>query len=191
MLFIKKMSSSVTLNSSAGVAHASQNDETNAACPNADPEKILDVYYFIHHPDLCVKVEDFMNLLPKQMVDLCMFDSNFEESRIWSPLIKNDTPYRPTYFFADNHHRYRHIGENVGRVAWRDESRYQLIYDFSVEVMPGKWQNLDNKCGKCEENIVKIENVMPSSRIGWRGPMVLWSVIEQMERDGYTFKVSV
>lgn len=133
-----------------------------------------------------------------EIMDVAMFDGNFEEYEIWSELKRNQN-YSPEQFFKSTRNKIRYNGDETWDIMfnWGQTVTHPLHIDTSTFNTSWTWMVLDGKNltitttynnGKitnlplgCQQH-VNYDNLPKSTRVGWRGPVMLWDdVIKGMD----------
>jgi hypothetical protein len=152
-------------------------------------------------------VADVKKLNVGEELDVVVWDRNFEEYWIWSHA-ESEKPYLPEEFFQSNRHTLKYLGN----MTW--EFRYEyggnVVYKVELDVTAlntrYKWCNIESN-GKIHitkdmerrvnkdmtrkwEEISKHWTDFPdTTRVGWRGPIMLWERLHCMpqvyNKDGY------
>lgn len=154
----------------------------------------LDINHF-HKPETkSITIGDVRNWKVDQIYDLCLLDYNFQEYKIWN--LEPNKTYKPTDFFSANRNTYKHEGPFKGHIYW-NFGKDREFTDFYIEIVRGTYQKINHRADA--ENDTHIcfvcagtPNVSPDdypddTKIGWRGPMVLWDDIVELENKGYMF----
>ena len=137
---------------------------------------------------------DYLALKPGDELDVVVWDRNYQENGIWDRPQK--TPYDPEVFFAGNRCKIVYKEEYKWEIHYTTYSN--LVVHHSLEVsLEGMntnwtWAPIEPEDGMLHitSKIVKHGETQPShwgpihkhlsdfstsTRVGWRGPMMLWS----------------
>lgn len=151
----------------------------------------------LHH--LCL--QDLQKFKPGDMIDVAIFDCNMEEYGIWDEIPK-DTPFNAEEFFRFNHHQIRINDNNNWTIIMFGEEFNHPIH-YNIENLATNWEWSEPKKDetiriKTEiidsgENIpkgrkkfhVQVADLHPLTRIGWRGPIMLWKYVQESKEQVY------
>jgi len=153
-----------------------------------------------------IEMYDIVNKLPKKFyivkkdlkamknksIKVVLFDRNFEEYGIWNDFDKYKL-YEPKKFFKKNTASIKYIGGNTWNIKYSGGNQVCHYIEVNTVDIKSKrndttWAPIDDKGDVCCINSLKKVNFkdLPSNtRIGWRGPMILWSVIVNFDKKVY------
>ena len=148
---------------------------------------------WMNNKDLHLTIKDIENLsIGDELVILCI-DRNFMDC------IANNYGQRPmvaAHFFNESYIlTYKHEQDLHGKVKFRNLSTEFRDFNFDLEFKKDNWYPL-NDLGFLPEadqqglmNFIGCErdyrNYPDNTRIGWRGPMVIWSTINSKDTFSY------
>lgn len=138
---------------------------------------------------LCI--DDIQKLKPGDVLDVAIFDRNMEEYGMWAEIPAN-TPFPADEFFRFNHHKIK-IMENGCWELQMNSEKFQHPIHYNTESYATRWtwvvpSGKDNKVielqrkGKGQKLRVfklAIKDMFPLTRIGWRGPVMLWKYVKE------------
>ncbi len=135
---------------------------------------------------------DVEKLQPGDRLDVVIWDRNFEEYWIWQQPVH--TPYPPEIFFAANRNSLIYRGDYEWDIEFNhgETIRHPIHVSLAGLNTSWTWSPLDNDKMIHVTNYVKtkgqkgppegwgpihkhISEFSPSTRMGWRGPIMLWS----------------
>lgn len=145
----------------------------------------INMYDFIyeHTKEKHLRLSDIQNLNPGDQLDVVIWDSNLEEYGIWDKL-KKDTHYSPEEFFKSNHHQLTYLGNYEWDIYFTFEEGDLDPYRHPVHIMLKDSENIFEihdgyvclpKFNGEQKKICPVDEVDKDCKIGWRGPMMLWS----------------
>lgn len=108
---------------------------------------------------------------------VAIFDRNFEEYFIWDDLSKYKI-YKPRYFFKANKCKVTYRGNMVWSIDnfGDDECGRPVELDTAILNNGYKWMPVINNYVRCSKKPGYSCSFFPNNtRIGWRGPMMLWT----------------
>lgn len=149
--------------------------------------KSLEVYHFIEE---CKKFHltknDVEKLRPGDKIDVVIWDGNFEEYWIWEQ--PPGESYLPEVFFSENRHQIVYLGDQTWTIEFNFGENINHPLHLYVESLG--WRSLGNgkkhDCGvpnsgpyswiifEPEETKKHYDEFPPETRVGWRGPIMLW-----------------
>jgi hypothetical protein len=127
-------------------------------------------------------------------LDVVIWDGNFEENWIWEHA-ERDKLYNPIDFFKEN----RHIATYLGDYQWDidfphgETFRHPVHLDVSSLQTNWGWISIEDGGIHITSEVVPINEEIPDgwkaihkpisemsneTRVGWRGPMMLWNELE-------------
>lgn len=133
--------------------------------------------------------------------DVIIWDRNFEEYGIWGGL-KEEKTYKPAKFFKGNHHKIKYNGDFTWDITFEfgGTITHPVHLDIKKEGTGWWWSPLDGEyivldtsysngkiTKKKKKKVVKKHHseYRDDTRIGWRGPMMLWEHVESGEPVHY------
>ena len=163
----------------------------------------LEMYDFItksqlHH----LTIEDIVKMSPGDKIDVIIWDANWEEYWIWD----NAEPgknYDPQSFFKENRHQITYLGNMEWNIHFNfgDTFRHPVHIITSISDKNWWWSEIVNgsvhtenqglTCphGKSltQKNPKRSEwtQLPHTTRVGWRGPMMLWNKLVEMPQVYY------
>lgn len=161
-------------------------------CNNGDYIEI----YIENCKDQHYTINDFDQLRPNDVIDVVIWDRNYSDHLKWPDAVPNRA-YKATDFFQNNRCTIRYLGG----FAWEIKSIYDDVeaktpvevnvrtFHVGWEWMPFETDGTLVLSDKYENGKIiplakpKISNyrkLPKSTRIGWRGPMMLWSKLSSM-----------
>ena len=142
---------------------------------------------------LCI--DDLEQLNIGDIIDVVVFDRNFEEGgTIWDKIPSN-TPFEPKEFFRFNHSKIKYLGDRKWELMFNYGEFVHPIH-YNTESLATSWTWVvpddNNKIIIGNESImgdakipkhrkrfeIKIDNLHPRTRIGWRGPIMFLKDVE-------------
>jgi hypothetical protein len=142
---------------------------------------------------LCI--DDLETLKPGDVLDVVIFDRNFEEYGMWDEIPAN-TPFEPKQFFRFNHHQIEWLGDGRWnlKLQWGD---FEHPLHYNVESLATNWTWLgpdENGMIDVRQEIINgdeeipltrkafslsITDFHPRTRVGWRGPVMMWKHVQE------------
>lgn len=141
----------------------------------------MEVYQFIDHcKSEHMTLNDLQKMKAGDVIDVVIWDFNFEEGFIWSSSVEMQY-YEPTEFFKDNHHKIKYLGN----MTWEIHFCCGTTITREVEIeRPNEGfvtTQMDNteiydSGGYTSNGWVEQQklNCQPNDRVGWSGPIMLW-----------------
>ena len=157
----------------------------------------MELYKWInHYKEKLLTINTIKNWNINEIKDVVIFDRNFEEYFIWENTRKNEN-YTAEYFFQGNRCRIKYNGNltwdiefDVGTIthpveldvtdlgtgwAWMPlNGEYMtintVVKDWKITDLP---QN--------EQHNIHFTKFNDNTRIGWRGPIMLWSDVKNAQ----------
>lgn len=148
----------------------------------------IEMYKWIEYfKPLHLTIKDLKKWKTNEIKDVAIFDRNFEEYFIDN--LKENHNYNPSYFFKKNRHKIKKNNDLTWEISFHFENICPNI-EVNVENLTSNcvWHPLDqeyiifDKSHKLEKNIknkIYWEDLDENTRIGWRGPIMLWKDIEK------------
>lgn len=170
-----------------------------------DKNKPLEMYDFIKQTiPQHLTIADVKKLKVGDTIDVVIWDRNFEESWIWDNATPQQ-PYRPEIFFQENHQKITYLGNMswLIRFNWGEDIEHPIHLDVSALQTYWKWCPLEDGYINIVEEIIKEGETLPShwcpthkhwtefpetTRVGWRGPIMLWKYMAQLPAVYYSDK---
>jgi hypothetical protein len=141
---------------------------------------------------LCI--QDLRKLNLGDVIEVAIFDRNMEEYGMWDQIPGNES-LNPAEFFRFNKHHIEISGNDrwMLRLQWGD---FEHPIHYNVESLATHWTWLvpekDGiiRCGteilRDKESIpnnrkafeINVADLHPLTRVGWRGPVMLWKHVE-------------
>lgn len=160
--------------------------------------KSLEMYDFIKQcKNKHLTLGDIKKMKVNDIIDVVIWDRNFEEYWIWENA-KNKQLYNAETFFEENHHQIKYKGNMEWEIIFNFGETYthKIHLDVSNLNTYWKWYGLsdDNKIHITQE-ILKDNQKIPkhwkkkhahysefsdNTRVGWRGPIMLWDKLKKM-----------
>ena len=137
-------------------------------------------------------LKDVKRMKVGDKIDVVIWDRNFEEGWIWNEAIKNK-PYTPKYFFRRNRHQLTYLGDMKWNIKYPfgETICHNIELDVSELGTNWKWSPIfkeyitlkndfvNGRIKKLDKPIKKHWSEFPdSTRVGWRGPIMLWEKLE-------------
>lgn len=178
-----------------------------------DKSKPLEMYEFIHKSKpYHLTINDIKTLKPNSTLDVIIWDRNFEEPWIWSNA-KKMQPYDPHIFFAENHHTLTYLGNMKWDLHFNflteeeKKCKNKFVHPVHIDVsnLPTNWTWVDipddgiinitrdiigtgEKLGPNKNKPMHWSEFPGSTRVGWRGPIMLWEHMKKMPQVYYDEK---
>ena len=146
-------------------------------------------------------IADVKNLKIGDKIDVIIWDRNFEENWIWDHA-ESEKPYDPQTFFKSNHHQLTYagnmtwhihfdFGETITHPIHLDTSDLETRYTWCALENDG-FIHITDEVIKCGEKIptewkpkhIHWTKFPDSTRVGWRGPIMLW---EKLKNKTYVY----
>lgn len=146
-------------------------------------EPSLEIHDFI---DICkdkhLTLEDIKELETGKELDLVVWDRNFEEYKIWKEL-QPEKVYDPETFFS----------ENRCKCIYKGDLKWDIVFGFGQTIQHPLHLNIDDYWLPIDNGYVNVPNgpkvlwyAFPdTTRIGWRGPVMLWNQLAKMPKVYY------
>ncbi len=171
----------------------------------SNDEKSLEMYDFIEQcKDNHLTINDILDLSAGDKLDVVIWDRNFEEYWIWNKA-KSNKPYDPQIFFGPNRWTIIYKGDMEWTII--SEAGEGESFDHPVHLNTEHlntymiWVGLENDgMVHIEYEIIKEGNKIPkgwiethihwkdfpkTTRVGWRGPIMLWKKLEKLAKVYY------
>ena len=146
--------------------------------------------------DQCLTIADILDLQPGQQIKVLHMDRNLGDSSC-----QNSTGnhlFRPSDFFRTSTAVYTHESGLKGTIkySWQDGPDYRddpecqnpRPFEFDLEYKRDSWYPLNNGCLPARDpqgfsdfnyNVPKPwQDFSATTRVGWRGPMLLWDKVD-------------
>lgn len=167
----------------------------------------LDLYEYIKYTTYDhFTLGDFRRMKVGDTIHAILWDRNFEEmGNIWNKK-EEDKRYVPSDMFSDMHYT----------LTKKDDVSWDITYPFgetnnhpihvSVSHLPTNWKymeiNKDDHMLHIERDVCKDDKKLPTHwqskhihmddlhdniEVGWRGPMMLWNILEKKYNDVSVF----
>lgn len=147
-----------------------------------------------HH----LQIKDICNLPTGTNIPVLVLDRNVLDIAECQDTNEVNCTYPPSQFFRHNRATYIHKDELTGDIIfhWESKDSNKIIFEFHIEYDTGHWYPLEN--GHLPKNnpqdVSSFQNDKskswkefdPNTRIGWRGPMILWENIDNLPRIYYS-----
>lgn len=148
--------------------------------------------------DKHLTIADIKNLEVGEEFDCVLWDRNFEEYGIWNK-VESEKLYKATKFFESNRVRIKYLGD----MKWllkMDCGEFLHMIHIDTSKLHDKWKwmpldsdqilRLESNCSRCSKNSkskkgIKWKNLPTNTRVGWRGPMMLWKHLESAPKIYY------
>ena len=146
-------------------------------------------------------IQDILSLNIGDELDVVIFDRNFDED-IWSRF-KECKSYNPTKLLEESHHKIIYKGDMNWDIKYNfGETVNKMVHlDLEKEPTNWKWYPLDpDGYVRINNDIVKTGEKIPidhrpinkhwadfdvNTRVGWRGPIMLWEDLVNLKTNGY------
>lgn len=140
-------------------------------------------------------IGDVADLKIGDKLDVCMFDRNFSEYGMWDKYTEFKG-YDPEDILQYNRVTLHYKGDQVWDIEM-DCGTFTHPFHLNTKDLDTNWTwyalNKDNKIhittnvsnwkiSECEPIIKHFNHFPDTTRIGWRGPMVLWEKVSDMPR---------
>jgi hypothetical protein len=155
----------------------------------------MEMYAWIdQHKPKHLTIRDLKKWAVGETKDVIIFDRNFEEYSIWNNFKKNKE-YNPTHFFEDNQCKITYNGNLTWDIHYPFGGTACHNIELDIEKLNTGW----HWSPLCEEYMIldtttknhRITKLPPKdqqkihwsqfdddTRIGWRGPIMLWKDVE-------------
>lgn len=138
---------------------------------------------------------DVLKLKKGDCLDVVIWDRNYEEYWMWNHAVPMQ-PYRPFEFYRANRHKLHYLGD----YKWNIEFPFGETHPHPIHLWTGDlqtkyvWFALENNYidttaemypsfsipSDWEPVLKHVSEFSPSTRVGWRGPIMLWKKLEKM-----------
>ena len=134
-----------------------------------------------------------LNSIRGNIITVALFDRNFEEYGIWDNF-DDYKLYEPAEFFKYNKATIRYNGGNTWIINMGSTCEYyeHFIEVNVVDIRPKNsnltWCPIDEKGNipiKKYNKKINFNNIPCNTKIGWRGPMILWDKIINLGNKVY------
>ena len=120
----------------------------------------------------CLRIEDILSLGPGDQIKVLLLDRNLWDVTNDPAQNPSSTLVEPQRFFRDNWAIYTHTSNLRGKIEY--SFGYEREFEFDLEYEAGSWSPLvDGQLNK-KHRRRHYTDFDSSTRVGWRGPMVLW-----------------
>ncbi len=181
----------------AGATFEELNDyQRDHFCRDAHPEPQLNGLklqaWQEHIREQCLTILDLLQLKHGQQLKVLVIDRNLCD------VVCNDnhgnTLYDPELFFRYNTATYTHNEGLQGNIIyhWRDQDSQDYRFEFEIEYEKDRWYPLeDGQLPKTDpqgfssfsyQNPKLWSSFPQTTRIGWRGPMLLWEKVRDQPK---------
>jgi hypothetical protein len=135
-----------------------------------------------------------LSLIKNKKITVALFDRNFEEYGIWNKFDKYKL-YDPVKFFEYNKATIEYNGGNTWKITMDGDENVHFIEVDVVNIRPKNskltWSPINDKGDLCcLGKKVNFNDVSNDTRIGWRGPMILWHKIVKFDKKVYQADLS-
>ena len=148
-----------------------------------------------------LRISDIKKLRPGDELDVVIWDRNFEEYHIWTNC-EPDKNYDSKEFFKANRHKITY----QGHMTWAIHFPYGETIQHPVHLSTSgletnwKWCSIENGYVNITNEVLKSSETIPdywqpkhlhwtefpeTTRIGWRGPIMLWENLDKMSSEVY------
>lgn len=140
----------------------------------------MEMYKFIEESkDRHLTIADVKNLDVGEEIDCVIWDRNFEEYWIWNKTV-SEKPYKATEFFKHNRVKVKYLGNMkwLLKMSWGE-------FEHSVHINTCKshfWPVDDDQMIRLNKIMIDVKTLPTKTRVGWRGPMMLWKHLESMPK---------
>ncbi len=147
-------------------------------------------------------IEDVMNWEVGHEADVVIWDRNFEEYWIWDNA-EEEKLYDPKEFFRKNRHKLTYKGNMVWDIHFIFNETFEHQVHLDVAGLPTNWTwcvlDDDGTINITSERLKEGEEIPPerkpicmhwtefptSTRVGWRGPIMLWDDLDKYGKVYY------
>ena len=131
-------------------------------------------------------IRDVLNMNVGDTIDVIIWDRNFEEYGIWDTR-ESGVSYNPNDFFKGNHHQITYQGNMEWDIHFDfgETVRHPINLDVSSLNTKWKWIPIEDVSTDAVKNTVESkrlnwEQFPTNTRVGWRGPIMLWDKVKDM-----------
>lgn len=162
--------------------------------------KSTNIYDWIdQNHDKQLTIADIDKLNPGDTVEVCMFDRNFEEYGMWDKY-EESVGYDPEDILQYNKMTLKYKGNYTWDLIIMDCGTFEHPIHLNVEHLDTNWAwaeidpkdsmvHITNNVFECGEEHndwnplhVHYNNFPKTTRVGWRGPAVLWEKVYDMPK---------
>jgi hypothetical protein len=164
----------------------------------------MDMYDFINNcKDKHLTIADIKLMSPGDVIDVVVWDTNFEEYWIWDSAEKNKS-YDPFIFFKSNRCKITYKGNMLWDIYFDfgDTCTHPVHLDVSSLQTNWTWyeiNELDGQIHITEEILDEKQSILSdwtpkhiywtefpdTTRVGWRGPIMLWDKLKDLPQVFY------
>lgn len=157
---------------------------------NTQENKTLDMSDFRDYiRPISLTIKDITSLKPGQTIKLLVLDRNFDEIACEEETNQLNIPHKAEEFFRLNTATYVHQ-QNLKGIITYDNIDLTRDFEFDIEYEKDCWYPLKNNClpKKDPQHLASFSFNEPkpytdypaNTRIGWRGPMILWEKVKKL-----------
>lgn len=162
--------------------------------PNFNGLEILDWKENVRNE--CLTINDILSLGKGEKIDVLIMDRNLSD---WVCSVNEyNTLYKAENFFRTNKATYIHNHDLTGKIIWEEgDLNSEQPFEFHIEYQKDHWYPLKNNFLPKEDpqkfaffSYPEDKHYMDfndKTRVGWRGPMLLWSKMKN-QPDIYYYK---
>ncbi len=155
------------------------------------------MHSFIEHcKNKHLKLSDIHNLNVGDILDVVIWDRNFEEYWIWDNA-KCNKLYKPIEFFKENRCLLNYLGDYKWDITfpYGETIRHPVHLEVTSLKTNWKWMHIEDGEIHIKNEVVSINEKIPNgwkaihkpitevsneTRVGWRGPMIMWNELENL-----------
>jgi len=142
-----------------------------------------------HIRDQCLTIQDIKELKHNEQIKVLVMDRNLGD--VVCEENSSNTLFDPEVFFRYNSATYTHCSGLKGSIHyyWNEEDYEEKDFEFDLEYQKDMWYPLQDGCLPPQDSqgfsTFKFdthkpwEEFPPSTRVGFRGPMLLWQKLSQ------------
>jgi hypothetical protein len=142
-----------------------------------------------HYQSKWLTIADIINLPLNKKVKLLLLDRNIFDDK---NKFKEATLYKPNRFFSKNTATYWRTSSSSlqGKILYNGNKELH-DFEFDIEYKPNQWYPLKDGVlpEKDEQGIFtllgekkSLNNFSTDTHIGWRGPMILWDKVKDLDK---------
>jgi hypothetical protein len=155
--------------------------------------------WILIHKDKHLTIKDLSKMEIGKEYDVVIFDRNFDEP-IWDGK-EEFKLYTPEEMFEDSHHKIIYRGNLEWDIVFCFGETFRHPVHLDVSHLPTNWtwMAIDNEHIEIKNEIIKEGAEMPfdrptkmhwewfrdDTRIGWRGPIMLWEDLKDLPQVYY------
>ena len=163
----------------------------------------MDVYKWIENNDSqMLTIGDLKKWKIGTSKEVAIFDRNFEEYKILN--LPENKKYKPSYFFSANKHTITYIGDLNWIIHYPSGEDNQHRVEIDVKKYDNGWTWMPVDCDgpyltldsissngriinvpKNKQKRIHLSKLDNSTKIGWRGPIMLWDDLRKHKDKVY------